>query len=225
MSGTSTVVQCIVARLHPGTPATRGPGDAAGCQPLAGSASGGKLPNPMSDPTRPSLARVLLAAVVVAAADLLDAIVVWVVIFQKSTVPHPPEHRHRRARPRILPRRQRDRGARSRPPRRHRPRMDAGVLDAPPALAAPSRLEDRQHPRRRACRPRLRRRRLAADGLRGSPAQPGPRGAGHHSLVLDRSSTYPLLVGLPIAVILGRAGRSAPAGTPVIVPRAARGTP
>jgi hypothetical protein len=41
----------------------------------------------MSNPTRPSLARVLLAALVVGAADLLDAIVVWVVIFQKSTVP------------------------------------------------------------------------------------------------------------------------------------------
>lgn len=41
----------------------------------------------MSDPTRPPLARVLLATLVVAAADLLDAIVVWVVILQKSTVP------------------------------------------------------------------------------------------------------------------------------------------
>ena len=41
----------------------------------------------MSVPTHPSLRRVLLAATVVAAADLLDAIIVWVVIFQKATVP------------------------------------------------------------------------------------------------------------------------------------------
>lgn len=41
----------------------------------------------MSGPTSPSLRRVLLAAMVVAAADLLDAIIVWVVIFQKATVP------------------------------------------------------------------------------------------------------------------------------------------
>jgi len=40
----------------------------------------------MPDPTRPSLAAVLLAALVVAVADLLDAIIVWVVIFQQSTV-------------------------------------------------------------------------------------------------------------------------------------------
>jgi len=38
-------------------------------------------------PFRPSLARVLLAAGVVAVADLLDAVVVWVVILQRSTVP------------------------------------------------------------------------------------------------------------------------------------------
>jgi len=41
----------------------------------------------MAGPTRPMLAPVLLAATVVAVADLIDAIVVWVVIFQKSTVP------------------------------------------------------------------------------------------------------------------------------------------
>jgi len=41
----------------------------------------------MAVPTLPSLRRVLLAATVVAAADLLDAIIVWVVIFQKATVP------------------------------------------------------------------------------------------------------------------------------------------
>lgn len=41
----------------------------------------------MSGPTHPSLGRVLLAAMVVAAADLLDAIIVSVVIFQKATVP------------------------------------------------------------------------------------------------------------------------------------------
>ncbi|HZJ55210.1 MAG TPA: hypothetical protein VFD38_13810 [Myxococcaceae bacterium] len=40
----------------------------------------------MPDSTRPSPGAVLLAAFVVAAADLLDAIVVWVVIFQRSTV-------------------------------------------------------------------------------------------------------------------------------------------
>lgn len=40
----------------------------------------------MSDPTHPSIARVLVAALVVAAADLLDAIVVWVVLNRKSTV-------------------------------------------------------------------------------------------------------------------------------------------
>jgi len=40
----------------------------------------------MPDTTRPSLGSVLLAALVVAVADLLDAIVVWVVIFRKSTV-------------------------------------------------------------------------------------------------------------------------------------------
>jgi len=40
----------------------------------------------MSDPIRPSIARVLVAALVVAAADLIDAIVVWVVLYQKSTV-------------------------------------------------------------------------------------------------------------------------------------------
>ncbi|RPH71683.1 MAG: hypothetical protein EHM78_06390 [Myxococcaceae bacterium] len=40
----------------------------------------------MPDSTRPSPGTVLLAAAVVAAADLLYAIVVWVVIFQRSTV-------------------------------------------------------------------------------------------------------------------------------------------
>lgn len=40
----------------------------------------------MSDPTRPSITRVLVAALVVAAADLLDAIVVWVILYRKSTV-------------------------------------------------------------------------------------------------------------------------------------------
>ena len=40
----------------------------------------------MTDSMRPSLGSVLLAALVVAVADLLDAIIVWVVIFQKSTV-------------------------------------------------------------------------------------------------------------------------------------------
>ena len=40
----------------------------------------------MPEPMRPSRGSVLLAALVVAAADLLDAIVVWVVIFQQSTV-------------------------------------------------------------------------------------------------------------------------------------------
>ena len=47
--------------------------------------SGGKL-RPMSDTTHPSLRRVLLAAAVVAVADMLDAIIVWVVIYQRSTV-------------------------------------------------------------------------------------------------------------------------------------------
>jgi hypothetical protein len=41
----------------------------------------------MSGPTHPSVARVLVAATVVAVADMLDAIIVWVVIFQKATVP------------------------------------------------------------------------------------------------------------------------------------------
>ena len=40
----------------------------------------------MPDSTRPSPGTVLLAAAVVATADLLYAIVVWVVIFQRSTV-------------------------------------------------------------------------------------------------------------------------------------------
>jgi len=40
----------------------------------------------MPGSTRPLVARVLLAATVVAVADLLDAIVVWVVIFRRSTV-------------------------------------------------------------------------------------------------------------------------------------------
>ena len=40
----------------------------------------------MLRPGRASAARVLTAALVVAAADLLDAVVVWVVIFQRSTV-------------------------------------------------------------------------------------------------------------------------------------------
>jgi len=40
----------------------------------------------MPQPVRPSAGSVALAALVVAAADLLDAIVVWVVIFQQSTV-------------------------------------------------------------------------------------------------------------------------------------------
>ena len=219
------MVQCVVARLHPGTPATRGPGDAAGCQPLAGSASGGKLPNPMSDPTRPSLARVLLAAVVVAAADLLDAIVVWVIIFQKSTVP------------RILQ------------------SIATGVLglesfrggSATAALGlvlhvvialgwtlAFWMLLQRW--------PRLR-------GWTASTRGAVLAGLAYGAVVwllmdfvvlpLSRAravpvtipwfwiqlATHPFVVGLPIAVILGRAGRSAPAGTPVIVPRAARGTP
>jgi hypothetical protein len=39
----------------------------------------------MGEPSRPLLPRVLLAATVVAVADLLDAIIVWVVIFQRST--------------------------------------------------------------------------------------------------------------------------------------------
>jgi len=41
----------------------------------------------MPGPTHPSAGRVLLAATVVAVADMLDAIIVWVVIFQKATVP------------------------------------------------------------------------------------------------------------------------------------------
>ena len=40
----------------------------------------------MSDTTYPSVGRVLLAAGVVAVADMLDAIIVWVVIYQRSTV-------------------------------------------------------------------------------------------------------------------------------------------
>ena len=40
----------------------------------------------MSDRTPPSVPRVLLAAMVVAVLDMLDAITVWVVIYQKSTV-------------------------------------------------------------------------------------------------------------------------------------------
>lgn len=40
----------------------------------------------MPEPVRPSAGSVVLAALVVAAADLLDAIVVWVVIFQQLTV-------------------------------------------------------------------------------------------------------------------------------------------
>ena len=41
----------------------------------------------MSGPIHPSAGRVLLAATVVAVADMLDAIIVWVVIFRKATVP------------------------------------------------------------------------------------------------------------------------------------------
>jgi hypothetical protein len=40
----------------------------------------------MSDSMSPSIGRVLLAAMVVAVADMLDAVVVWVVIYQRSTV-------------------------------------------------------------------------------------------------------------------------------------------
>jgi hypothetical protein len=40
----------------------------------------------MSDTTLPSARRVLLAAMVVAVADMLDAIIVWVVIYQRATV-------------------------------------------------------------------------------------------------------------------------------------------
>ena len=47
--------------------------------------AGATLSGPM--PFRPSLARILLAAGVVAVADLIDAVVVWVVIFQASTLP------------------------------------------------------------------------------------------------------------------------------------------
>jgi hypothetical protein len=178
----------------------------------------------MSDPTRPSLARVLLAALVVAAADLLDAIVVWVVIFQKSTVP------------RILQ------------------SIASGLLgpesfrggSATAALGLVLHVVIalgwtlvfwvllQRWPRLRAW----------TASTRGAVLAGLAYGAIvwllMDSLVLTLSraravpvtipwfwiqlATHPFVVGLPIAVILGRAGRSAPAVALATLPQAARGT-
>ena len=84
MSGTSRRHLPEQTRSDVQTPAAAEKGPPA-AQPVGVTGSAGSLRS-MPGPRPPLLPRVLFAAAVVAAADLLDAIVVWVVIFQKSTV-------------------------------------------------------------------------------------------------------------------------------------------
>ena len=179
----------------------------------------------MSDPIRPSIARVLVAALVVAAADLIDAIVVWVVLYQKSTVE------------RILQ------------------SIASGLLGRDAAFSGGSATAGlglvlhfvvalgwtvvfwvlvQRWPRLRAWTASTGGAVLAGlvygavvwllmDGvvLPLSRARATPVTATWFWIQL---ATHPFIVGLPIAVILGRAGRPARVDAPAPVPRAAVGT-
>ena len=175
----------------------------------------------MSDPTRPSVARVLVAALVVAAADLLDAIVVWVVFYQKSTVE------------RILQ------------------SIASGLVGRDAAFSGGSATAAlglvvhfvvalvfwvllQRWPRLRAWTASTGGAVLAGlvygavvwllmDGvvLPLSRTRATPVTAAWFWIQL---ATHPFVVGLPIAVILGRAGRPARDDAPAPVPRAAPGT-
>ena len=179
----------------------------------------------MSDLTRPSIARVLVAALVVAAADLLDAIVVWVVLYQKSTVE------------RILQ------------------SIASGLLGRDAAFGGGSVTAAlglvlhvvvalgwtvvfwvllQRWPRLRAWTTSTRGAVLAGLGygavvwllmdgvvLPLSRARATPVTATWFWIQL---ATHPFVVGLPIAVILGRTGRPARVEAPVPTPNAAAGT-
>src|SRR5262249_4395520 len=65
----------------------RRPGNLRPLHAQPGRSTTGNLRAMAGPPLRTSLPRILLATAVVAAADLADAIIVWVGVFQRSTVP------------------------------------------------------------------------------------------------------------------------------------------